>query len=312
MKTKELIAAVSAVLALSGAAFGHAGIQPSEAPAGKAQRVAISIGHGCDGQATHTVRVQIPDGFYSAKAMAKPGWDIATQTGAYAVPFDNHGKQITEGVREITWTGGNLADDQFDDFILRGAVGPEVAPGTVLYFATVQECADGTADWTDTSGNAEAANPAPGLTVVAGDHAPVVSHQAGDLTVTNPFARATPPRAPVAGGFLTVANHGAEDDRLVSVSAPFSDRAEIHEMAMEGDTMKMRQLPDGLPIPAGQTVELKPGGYHLMFMDLKAPLVEGDVAEITLTFEKAGELVVPLAVGPMNMGANNATGHKGH
>lgn len=117
----------------------------------------------------------------------------------------------------------------------------------------------------------------------------------GDLTLTEAFTRATRPGAPVAGGFVTIRNTGG-DDRLTGGSAAFASDVQVHEMAMDGDVMKMRQLPDGLPIPAGQEVTLKPGSYHLMFIGLKAPLVEGEKVEVTLTFERAGAVTVPLMV----------------
>ncbi|SFA57255.1 hypothetical protein SAMN04487972_11720 [Paracoccus halophilus] len=122
----------------------------------------------------------------------------------------------------------------------------------------------------------------------------------GDLTLSGGFSRATPPRAPVAGGFLTIANAGAAD-RLVSASAEeIAGRTEIHEMQMQGDVMRMRELPDGLPIPAGASVELRPGGLHIMFRELKRPLTEGETIKLMLVFEKAGEVELPLLVGPLN------------
>lgn len=125
------------------------------------------------------------------------------------------------------------------------------------------------------------------------------SYTLGDLTLTNAYTRATPPRAPVAGGFVTVANAGA-DDRLVAAKSPIAARVEIHEMAMQDNVMQMRELPDGLPIAAGETVELKPGGLHLMFFDLTQPLTEGETIPVTLSFEKSGEIEIQLAVGAMN------------
>lgn len=119
----------------------------------------------------------------------------------------------------------------------------------------------------------------------------------GDLEISGAFSRATLPNAPVGGGFMTITNTGSEDDRLVSVSADFAGDAQIHEMAMQGDVMKMSQLKDGLPLSAGETVTLAPGGYHLMFMGLKQPLVEGTSVPVTLTFEKAGTVTIELAVG---------------
>ena len=119
---------------------------------------------------------------------------------------------------------------------------------------------------------------------------------AGDLRLHGGFTRATLPGAPVAGGFVQIDNTGAAEDRLTGGSAAFASEVQVHEMAMEGEVMKMRELPDGLPIPAGKTVDLKPGGYHVMFMGLKAPLKEGETVDVTLTFEKAGAVVVPMAV----------------
>ena len=131
----------------------------------------------------------------------------------------------------------------------------------------------------------------------------------GDLTITMPMARATPPNAPVGGGFVTVTNHGETDDRLLSASSDVAGHMEVHEMAKSGDVMRMRELENGLVIPAGETVVLMPGGYHLMFMELKEPLVEGETVAVTLVFEVAGEIEITMAIGPRNMGAGNMKGH---
>ena len=119
----------------------------------------------------------------------------------------------------------------------------------------------------------------------------------GALEISGAFTRATLPNAPVGGGFLTIINTGAEADRLVSVTTDIAKEAQIHEMAMEGDVMKMRQLKDGLEIPAGESVALEPGGFHLMFMGLNGAIKEGDVVPVTLTFEKAGTVSVDLVAG---------------
>jgi protein SCO1 len=89
------------------------------------------------------------------------------------------------------------------------------------------------------------------------------------------------PNAPVAGGFLTVENTGAEDDRLIAARSPVAGHMEVHEMRMQGDVMKMHEVEGGLPIPAGETVTLKPGGYHVMFLDLQQPLGRGDCQLVT-------------------------------
>lgn len=131
----------------------------------------------------------------------------------------------------------------------------------------------------------------------------------GDLTLNGAFTRATLPGAPVAGGFVTITNGGTSDDRLIGGKASFAGEVQVHEMAMEGEVMKMRQLSDGLVIPAGSSVELKPGSYHLMFMGLKQPLTEGETVTIDVTFEKAGSVTLPLAV--MSPGAKCAD-HTAH
>jgi len=116
--------------------------------------------------------------------------------------------------------------------------------------------------------------------------------KAGALVLEHPRTRATPTGAQVAGGFLTIKNTGSEADRLIGGSAAFAGMAQLHEMAMDGTVMKMRELPDGITIPAGGEVTLKPGGYHMMFMGLKQPLTQGQELEGTLVFEKAGTVKV--------------------
>jgi len=118
----------------------------------------------------------------------------------------------------------------------------------------------------------------------------------GAINISLPFTRATLPNAPVAGGFLTIENTGTEPDRLISATSDIANDTQIHEMAMEGDVMKMRQLVDGLEIPAGETVVLAPGGFHIMFMGLNQTLVEGETVVVTLTFEKAGPVEILLPV----------------
>jgi copper(I)-binding protein len=125
----------------------------------------------------------------------------------------------------------------------------------------------------------------------------------GDLEIEKPWARATAPGAAVGGGYLVIRNKGASGDRLVGVSSPASARVEIHEMAMEKDVMRMREV-KGVDVPAKTSVEFKPGGYHLMLVELKAPLRQGDKVPLTLRFEKAGEIKMELAVGAMASGGS--------
>lgn len=105
-------------------------------------------------------------------------------------------------------------------------------------------------------------------------------------------------RRPGRRGYLTITNTGETDDRLIGVSSERSKKAEIHEMAMDHDVMIMRELPTGLAIPAGKSVKLNPGGYHLMFMDITEPFKEGQIGKVTLNFEKSGSVIIDVSVGP--------------
>ncbi len=134
--------------------------------------------------------------------------------------------------------------------------------------------------------------------------------KAGSIKIDHPWARATPPGAQVAGGYFTIENSGSDADRLVSVTAEIAGRAELHEMAVEGGIMKMRPLKEGVEIPPGGTVKFDPKAYHVMFMDLKKPLKEGQEFKGTLTFEKAGTVDVTYSVG--SIGATNGDEAMGH
>lgn len=118
----------------------------------------------------------------------------------------------------------------------------------------------------------------------------------GALEITGPFTRATLPGAQVGAGFMTITNTGSDADRLVSGASAASKTVQIHEMAVVDGVMKMQELKDGLEIPAGGSVELKPGGFHVMFIDITAPFVEGSTVTVTLNFAKAGSVDVPLTV----------------
>jgi hypothetical protein len=136
--------------------------------------------------------------------------------------------------------------------------------------------------------------------------------KAGDLVISQAWSRATPGGAKVAGGYLTITNKGAAPDRLLSGSTDVAARFEVHEMATKDGVMTMRPLDKGLPIEPGKTVQLAPGGLHLMLLDLKTPLKDGDKVPVTLQFEKAGTVKVVLEV--QGVGAKTAPGadHKGH
>jgi copper(I)-binding protein len=118
----------------------------------------------------------------------------------------------------------------------------------------------------------------------------------GDLVITQAWSRATPGGAKVGGGYLTITNQGSTADRLIGGSADVSAKVQVHEMAMNSGVMTMRPLEQGLVIEPGKTVKLAPGGIHLMLLDLKAPLKQGEKLPVTLEFEKAGKVSVTLDV----------------
>jgi copper(I)-binding protein len=131
---------------------------------------------------------------------------------------------------------------------------------------------------------------------IGGTAASAHDYKAGTLAIHHPWSRATPPGAAVGGGFVTIKNEGTAPDRLVGASAEGAGRVEIHEMATVDGVMTMRPVKDGIVVGPGATVELKPGGYHMMFMDLKGPLKQGERVKGTLVFEKAGTVPVEFAV----------------
>ena len=126
-------------------------------------------------------------------------------------------------------------------------------------------------------------------------------YKAGSLQVSQPWTRATPATAPTGGGYMTITNKGTTPDRLLAARSPAAGKVEVHEMKMEGNVMRMRELEKGLEIPPGATVELKPGGFHIMFIGLKEPFAKDARVPLTLTFEKAGSVDVVLPV--MALGA---------
>jgi len=135
-------------------------------------------------------------------------------------------------------------------------------------------------------------------------------YKAGSLEIKHPWARATPKGAAVAGGYMTIVNNGTTADRLVGFSSPVAGKFEIHEMKMDNGVMKMRPLANGIEIKPGQTVEFKPGSYHLMFMELKQPFEKGVRVKGALVFEKAGTVEVEYAVEAI--GASPAADHTQH
>jgi copper(I)-binding protein len=131
----------------------------------------------------------------------------------------------------------------------------------------------------------------------------------GDLVISQAWSRATPNGAKIGAGYFTIENKGAAADKLIGVTGDVSPRIEVHEMSMNNGVMKMRPVDGGVSIDPGKTVKLAPSGYHLMIMDLKSPLKQGDKLPLTLQFEKAGKVAVTLDV--QGVGAQGPGGGDG-
>lgn len=321
------ISALLSSVAISNA-DAHVSLATKEAAPNSSYKAVLQVPHGCDGEATTAIRVQIPEGVIAVKPMPKAGWALTTTRGTYAKPYENHGRAVNEGVKEIVWSGGSLADEHFDEFTFSATIATDGGEVKAVYFPVVQQCAKGEAAWTEipAAGQSprELKKPAPALRISANiavaqagghDHQHGASAAAsdtfkvGDITVAAPWTRATPGGAKVAGGYLKVTNSGAVADKLVGATTDIAGRVEMHEMSMSGGVMQMRPLDAGLELKVGQTVELKPGGYHVMFMDLKRQLKEGETVKATLQFEKAGKLDVVFKVGSVG-GASAPNEHK--
>lgn len=300
-------------------ALAHATLAVTEATPGRAYRGVVRIGHGCDGSPTTRLTVRLPEGVIDVKPMPKPGWTLETRRAAYARTYTLWGKPVADGVTEITWTG-RLDDAHYDEFTFVSRIADTLAPGSTLPIPVVQGCEQGLVNWVEVAKPGEDAHalkaPAPTVRLVAGD-APAVRAEAsavkaGDLVIEGAWARATPGGAKVAGGYLRVRNEGAQADRLVGTAIPLAKRGEVHEMSTEGGIMRMRPLENGIPIPPGGTVELKPGGLHLMFLDLEGGLKEGQTIAGTVTFERAGTVPVAFRVGGIGAQGPGAGEHQHH
>lgn len=156
----------AATLAVS-SADAHITLQNREAAIGSFYKAVFVVPHGCAGSATIKIRVQIPDGVIDVKPMPKPGWNVETVKAKYANPYDFHGGKLTEGVKEVDWSGGKLPDDFYDEFVLSMFLTGDLKPDTMLYFPTVQECEQGISRWIDIPADPTHAHdskwPAPGL-----------------------------------------------------------------------------------------------------------------------------------------------------
>jgi uncharacterized protein YcnI len=135
------------VLTASSLAFAHITLETQQAPVSGSYKAVFRVPHGCGGSATVAVRVRIPTGFVDVKPMPKPGWKLEVKRGTYQIPTSVRGTKVTEGVTEVDWSGGNLPDAFYDEFVVTGFIGDEAQPGQTMYFPVVQECEKGVNRW---------------------------------------------------------------------------------------------------------------------------------------------------------------------
>jgi periplasmic copper chaperone A len=143
------------------------------------------------------------------------------------------------------------------------------------------------------------------LMVLAVSTANARDYKAGSLDIADPWSRATPKGATVGAGYMKITNTGTTPDRLISGSADVAPTFEVHEMTMDNGVAKMRPIKGGLEIKPGETIELKPGSFHVMFVGLKKPLTAGDHIKAALVFEKAGTVNVEYDVRAMGAEPGN-------
>jgi uncharacterized protein YcnI len=153
-------------------ANAHVTLDQAKAKAGSYHKLTFKVGHGCEGSTTHTVKISLPEAATGAKPMLKPGWKIDTVSQTLSKPYESHGKKISTGVREVTWSGGQLPDAFYDEFSIQVKLSDEVGK---LYFKVTQLCEKGRLDWIEIPAEGQSSKglkaPAPVLEVEAKNEA---------------------------------------------------------------------------------------------------------------------------------------------
>ena len=168
---RELALGAAGAVAVACTASAHVTLETREAPVGAPYKAVLRVPHGCDGAATTALRVRIPEGMIAVKPMPKPGWKIDTVSGKYPKTYSFfHGAKLSEGVTEVSFSGGSLPDAYYDEFVVTGFIAGDLEPGTMLYFPVVQECEKGVHRWIEIPAAGKSPgdypSPAPGLKLV--------------------------------------------------------------------------------------------------------------------------------------------------
>jgi periplasmic copper chaperone A len=268
-------------LLLATSAYAHVSLPPGGAAAGSVYTAAFRVGHVCKGSdATTAITLRLPAGFTLIEAQPRPQW------------------RLSSSQTEVTWAASSpqAAIPHVDrpSFVVRGQLTDKPGP---LWFKVLQSCDKGSTDWAQIPAREgdKPAFPAARLDVLPPDVAAVDVREAwarvavAGQSATGVFAKLTAPS-------------GA---RLVGGSSPVADRVEVHEMKMDADVMRMRVLERGLALPAGETVDLRSGAFHLMLMGLKQALPAGSAVPLVLNFidlegrESSLQIQVPVMAGPI-------------
>ena len=301
---------------LSGAVQAHAVLVDPTAQSGSNYKGAIRIGHGCEGTATTGIRITIPAGFEGAKPQPKSGWNVSSKKTKLAQPYVSDGKTITEDVIELEWKANSkeaaLSEGSFDEFAFMTKL-PEKTGA--VWLRVLQTCEKGQNDWAEIPAAGTSTKgmkmPAALLTIKAeASSNATVTH--ANVTISDSWVRPTVAGQKATGAFMKIT--AKENSKLLSVSSPVAGVAEVHEMKMEKDVMKMAAIPS-LDLPAGKAVELKPGSYHIMLMDLKSPVEKGAKLPLTMKFQdaKGGKFQVELLLdATLPMGSGQTRGAAPH
>ena len=315
-------AAVGALIifaATCGAASAHIVLEAKQAKVGAGYKAVFGVPHGCNGQPTIEVSIDIPEGVIGVKPMPKPGWTLALQKGPYARTYKfHHGETKSDGVTRVTWIGGSLPDEYFDQFVLSTFIAGELQPGAKLYFPVTQKCANGETHWSEIPAENQDGHslehPAPGLALVGDetkqDKAPgKVASSANPIEIDAPWTRPVASASGIGAGYMKITNNGTEADVLMGGSSDVAERVEVHETAIDDKGVASMKKLDAVELKSGQSIELKPAGMHLMLIGLKEPLQEGGTLKAQLIFKRAGKVDVELMV---KTSGGDAGGHEHH
>lgn len=144
---RKALLSLAGLLAGLASATAHITLENQQAPVGSSYKAVMRVPHGCSGSATVAIRVRIPEGLVDVKPMPKAGWKLNTISGKYAKPASVRSTAVSEGVTEVDWSGGNLPDAYYDEFVLTGYIADSLQAGQTMYFPIVQECEKGVNRW---------------------------------------------------------------------------------------------------------------------------------------------------------------------